>query len=173
MMSYVAVAVGVTALGIYGAEQQADAIKQQSEFQANLTELNSRLAEVDSFEARRQGESQKLRVESDLEKALAEQEAFFAGSDVDSTVGAAGDLQIESRLNAGLNILDVENQINNNVAGFRREAAGLRSQANATRVGGQINAQNTRTSGYINAITSGASIGLKGGSGSTSSGGAK
>ena len=139
-------------LDIWAAHQQSDAIKAQGEFQAQMQELNAQMAIIDAAEVSRQGISKQVKYQTQADKALAEQESFFASTGMDTNTGAIADVKGESQLNAFLNNLDIENQAFVESSKFKKEAQSRLAQADTSRFGATMQARTALISGYASAI---------------------
>lgn len=143
-------------LQIWAAHEQARMIEANAEFQNQISKLNQEMAKIDEAEIYRQGEAQKIRQQAELDQTKDAQTAILASQGVSSPTGSTADLIAQSDLNASLNSLDLEKQIQNSAAQFRREAQQSALQANVNYASEMNRARATRISGYTSAAGTGA-----------------
>lgn len=156
MSGVIAAVAGAAAISIGSAYIQSEQMKHNAEFQEGIGELNAQAAEIDGEEAYRQGVSKEVRALGQVEKIKAEQDAAIATSGV-TVGGSVADLIHESNLNAGLNLLDIEQDAINRRTAYRREAAQRRTQGKINSETANVQAQNTMISGYASAASIAAS----------------
>lgn len=157
-----AAAGGIGILGILVTEMQADSIRKEANFQADVMSLNSTLLDVQAATEQRQGIYQSNRYMAEAEQVKAQQQALFASQGQD-TVGAAGDVIAQSDLNAALNRLDIETKAAIASSKYKYQAQQNLLNADITRYQGSTNANMTRISGYISTLSNSASMAASGG----------
>ena len=156
-MSYAAAAYG--GFQIWSGFQQADMMRQQASVNRKVMELNAELAEVDSFNALKDGMTKVSRYQSTVDSIRSMQTAIYSSKGVDSSFGSSADIISDSDRNAVFNRMDLETQAFQAAAGFENKAAQFRIQgsvnyqseiarANATQNAAILNGAFTGISGY-------------------------
>jgi hypothetical protein len=150
-------AAGVAALQLFQGQGQAEAIRQNAEYQRQVGDMNARFAEVDAYEAEKFGYTEVGRYQNIIDSTVGEQRANYAAQNVDVNYGTAADVQTETKLSGFLNQLELQRQAREKAMGFRREARNLRLGTSLTVTGAQTNAAAAETSGLLNAAATGLS----------------
>ena len=163
---------------VWSGFQQADMMRQQASINRKVMELNAELAEVDSFNAMRDGMTKLARYQTSLDAIKSMQVAVYSSRGVDSSFGTAADVMADSDRNALLNRMDLETQAFQSAAGYENQAAKFRIQggmnyqaemarAQATQNAALIQGGYTGISGYNGFDFGGSSETLSGGSAPT------
>ena len=125
-MSYAALA--YDGFQVWSGFQPADMMRQQASINRKVMELNAELAEVDSFNALKDGMGKVARYQTSLDAIKSMQVAVYSSRGVDSSFGTAADVMADSDRNALLNRMDLETQAFQSAAGFENQAAKFRIQ---------------------------------------------
>ena len=125
--------------------QQADMIRQNAALNRDIMRLNQEYAEMDAYEAMKQGISEEARYSGTIQSVLSSQNAAFAAKDIDRTFGTASEIQAETKLVGFLNQLKIKNNTSAKVLGYKRQALnyGLQNSMNQTAAAQQASAAQT------------------------------
>ena len=154
-MSYVAAAYG--GFQVWSGFQQADMMRQQASINRRVMEMNAELAEVDSFNAMRDGMTKLARYQTSLDAVRSMQTVAYAARGVDSTFGTAADVITDSETNGLLNRMDLESQAFQAAAGYENQAAKYRIQGGMNYQAEMTRAQATQNASLIQGLYTGIS----------------
>lgn len=117
---------------LIGGYQSADAIKQNGQVKSSIDDMNAKFADLDAFNATRNGQSKAARFDTTTAAVIGKQRTAMAAAHVDVGYGTAADVQSDSKLTSMVNVLELQRQ-------GREQAKGYQMQAINTRLGGQMN----------------------------------
>lgn len=143
-------------LQLWSGFEQAELIREQTELQQNMNELNAQFAEYDAWEAEKFGYEQGARYRAVVDAAIGEQRVGYAAQGVDVNYGTAAEVQEDSRINGYLNALDVQRAARYRAYGLGVQASNLRLQGRMIGIEGNLGAFGARTRGITGAVGSGA-----------------
>lgn len=135
---------------------QGQAAKSQYDYQAQVSEQNSKLALIKAEDALRRGGKEADQIRNQTKKVIGTQRSGFASQNVDVDYGVAQDIQAETAALGAENALTVENNAWREAWGYKVEAATGMQSAEFSRQAGTNVANNTLLSGGLNAIGYGA-----------------
>ena len=149
----------LAAYQITASAHQAETIREQARFKEMVDEQNAQFVELDAFNAEAFGYGEAARYEAVADSQIADQRVAYASQNVDVGYGTAAEVQAESKLVKGLNVLSLQKQARERSKGLRNEAKNIRlgsrfssmqseMEANATQNAGLIGAAQTGLSGY-------------------------
>lgn len=141
--------------------QQSQLIQRQAALGREVDNMNADFAEIDAFNIENQQLAEVAAYRKNIDAILSDQQVAMATNGIDSTFGTASEIVEESRLNAFLNTLDLQNQARTSGLALRREARGMRmggnfkqleanARAGAVTTQSILSAGQTLASGYQN-----------------------
>lgn len=153
------VAAGFAVFQVVNGAQQAELVRDQGRLTKEIADMNAEFAEVDAWNAEKQGDTNVARYEGQVEQTLSAQRTAFAAKDVDITYGSAAEVVKDTKLAGFLNVLDIKNQAHNQALGYKNQArqftmAGITGESQSAINAGGIksasimNAGSTALSGY-------------------------
>lgn len=153
MTAMLAIAAGGSLLNAYG---QSEAIKAKSDFDAKQFELNSRIADMQSDEAIKQGDKAAAAQKTQAKRVVGAQRAALAAQGINIDSGSALDIQQETAEMGAVDAMTIKNNAWRESWGYKMNAANMRGQADITRISGQNQANNTLLTGGLQAASYGA-----------------
>lgn len=148
---------GLIGFQLWNAHQQSDLILQSAELQSQIDAMNAEYAEIDAWNAERDGFTEAARYQTVIDQTIGEQRAIFAAQGVDFTRGTAAEVIRESKLAGFLNQLEIQAAGRKKAYGYKVEASNLRLGGYTSQIQSEINAFATRTAGTISAVGTGIS----------------
>jgi len=136
----------------------SEVTKKASKVNREIAEMNAQFAELDAYDAKLEGETQKAKYQSIVDKTLSEQQAALTSAGVDVTFGSAAEIQKETRFISELNMMEIDKRAEEQALGYRQEARGIRLQSFL----GGIQASNRASSIMRQGLTSAAKTGVSG-----------
>lgn len=112
---------GMAALQLAGGYFASKNIKDTARLNRDIAEMNAQFAELDAYDARLEGQTQKAKYQSVVDKTLGEQQLAMTAAGVDTTYGSAAEIQQETRFIAELNKMEIEKQAEEQALGYTRE----------------------------------------------------
>lgn len=147
----VATTVATTALGVVGSVQQGNAAAAAYEYQAQVAQQNSRIAQNNAAMERQAGleEARRQRIKTIL--AIGQQKVGMAAGGVDIATGTPLDALEDTASMGELDALMLQHDAEKRAVNYEIEAANFSNQSNLD----MFSSSNSRKSGYINAAASG------------------
>lgn len=163
------IAFGLTgiATSLFGAGAEAEALRQQGEYQARIYEFNAKLQDIFSADAIRRGDADAAAVMREARQVRGAQRASFAAQGVEVDAGSAYDVQAETDYHAKLDALEVKNNAWREAWGYKVQKLDLEMRADLARKGGQAAADASWLSGGLKAFGYGAGVAAEIGRGAT------
>ncbi len=147
----------LAAFQMMAGNQQADAIRRQAAFKQQIDNMNAGYADLDAYNAEKQGHTQSARYQNVIDSTVAEQRTGYASSNVDVNYGTAAQVQGESRLTGLMNALDIQRQAREKAFGYTVQGINYRL-GGVTAVGqGAVDAYGAEQAGVLNAARTGVS----------------
>lgn len=131
--------------------QQANNIQRQAELQKKLDEFNVEQAQLDAFNAEKDGYTQMARYENVINEIQSTQRNNYYAADVNPNFGTAADLQADSKLTGQLNLLDIQSQAHQRALGYKKQANAIRGQSGLNQIGASLQADTTRNTAVLGA----------------------
>lgn len=149
---------GLAAFQVWSGYQQAEMVRASARLNDRVAQLNKQYADIDAWNAEKQGYTQSSRYQSVIDATVSEQRNAFAAQGVDVNYGTAAEVQKETRVTGFLNQLDIMNQARMKATGIRQQGRGfiLNAAMQDAQAAGQ--ASSAITQGYGNAAFTGASM---------------
>lgn len=141
----------MAAFQIYSGAQSANAIQRQAEISRLLEEFNIEQAQLDAFNAERDGYSEQARYQNVIDEVEASSRVRYLAADIDPNFGTAAELQGENKLNGALNLMDIASKAHQRAMGYEMEAIQRRGQSTLNMMSAKSQAEGVRTASYINA----------------------
>lgn len=157
MAPLVIAAAALGSMQIVGGLHQAEMIRRQAKLKEQIDEMNAQQADVDAFEAEKEGFSEIARYTNVVDSTIADQRVGYAAQNVDVNYGTAADVQNESRNIGMFNRLDMEKKARDRALGIRREARMTRLGSQLSRVGTEAQAGAAQFSGIVSGLSTGLS----------------
>lgn len=147
------VAAGIvgTALGVVGSVQQGNAAAAAYEYQAQVAQQNSRIAQNNAAMERQAGleEARRQRIKTIL--AIGQQKVGMAAGGVDIATGTPLDALEDTATMGELDALMLQHDAEKRAVNYEIDAANFSNQSNLD----MFSSSNSRKSGYMNAAASG------------------
>ena len=131
--------------------QQANNIQRQAELQKKLDEFNVEQAQLDAFNAEKDGYTQMARYENVINEIESTQRNNYYAADVNPNFGTAADLQNDTKLTGELNLLDIQSQAHQRALGYQKQANAIRGQSGLNQIGASLQADTTRNTAVLGA----------------------
>lgn len=109
--------------------QQADIVAQQAGLQKQIDEFNAELLEYDAWKLDGYAQTAVARQQGQYDQVEASGKVRAAAAGVDTQSGSMADVVQDNEMNMFLNAMDLENQIQEQASGYRRQARGTRLQS--------------------------------------------
>lgn len=138
---------------LFGAEAEADAIRQKAQYESDQLELNAKMSELNASDVLYASGRQLGEVEKYRRSLRAQQQSVLASSNLDTTFGSAAAIQMETETLANLDAITVENNAWREAWGFRFEALQHRKAAALTMITGEKQSSATLLGGALGAAT--------------------
>lgn len=139
----------------YGAIKNAQAQREQADFQAGQDQFNATVAGLQAEDAIARGEQEAKNAAYQAGQIKGAQKAGFAGSGVAVDSGSAADIIAETDKMSMMDILTIKNNAAREAFGYRAQGIGLQAQAEITRKAGRSAANSTLLTGGANLINLG------------------
>lgn len=156
MWPFLLLAAGQSAAQLYGANQQANAIKDQANYNAAGLEMNARIADFQADDAVVRGEKAQFAAAAKTRNLIGSQRAAMGASGISLDSGTALDIQNDTRTMGERDALTIKNNAWREAWGYRTSAFDMRTKASMTRNAAENDASNTLLTGGLQAINSGA-----------------
>lgn len=137
--------------------QQAQMIRENADLQNRVNDFNAAFAELDAYQAERQGFTDVSRYQTVVDKTLSDQRSAYAAQGVDVNYGTAAEVQAETRLTGILNMFDLQRQAREKAMGFKTEAINIRLQGGMRRLQSDLDASGVQRQAVIGAVSTGIS----------------
>lgn len=149
MLAYFALA----AAQLAGSYQQADLIKQSGDVQNSVAEMNAKFADLDAYNASREGLSESARYATVADQTIGSQRGAFAGANVDVNYGTAKDVQQDTKLTAMMNTLELQRRGREKALGFQQQALNTRLGGTMSQLQSQLDAGTAQNKGFLSAAS--------------------
>lgn len=147
-----ALLVGSTLLSGYGAIKNAQAQREQAEFQAEQDKFNATIAGFQAEDAIARGEQEAQNLGTQARVLKGQQISAAAASGIDVGTGSAADIQAETDRLSSLDIISIKNNAAREAFGYKAQAAGYNQQSEMTRRSGIAKSNDTLLTGGANFI---------------------
>lgn len=131
--------------------QQANNIQKQAELQKELDEFNREQALLDAFNAEKDGYTQMARYGSTINAIESTQRNIYYSNDVNPNFGTAADIQADTKNTGQLNLLDIQSQAHQRALGYKKQAAGIKTQSGMNQIGASLQASTARNTAILGA----------------------
>ncbi len=131
--------------------QQANNIQRQAELQKKLDEFNIEQAQLDAFNAEKDGYTQSARYENVINAVNSTQRNIYYANDVNPNFGTAADIQADTKLTGQLNLLDIQSQAHQRALGYKKQANNMRGQSGMNQIGASLQATTARNTAILGA----------------------
>ena len=142
-----ALTLGSTVLGAAGQMQQAQATQAAANYNAQIGDMNARIAEQRADDAIDRGRTEEQRKRQEVAKLKGAQVAAMAANGVDVSFGSPLDTIVDTAVLGELDALTVRSNAHREAYDYRVDAANKRAGASLSRMQGE----SARTGGYLNA----------------------
>ena len=144
---------GGSALSLLEAKNQADALKLQSQFDAQQAEFNSQLIGMQKNDLERQSVEDVKTRNRNLKQILGKQKVSLAAQGIKVDSDLAQDLEDSERGIAAEDVEIIKNNAWRQVMGLEIQQSDILNQARSTREQGKTAARNTLVSGGLSAVS--------------------
>lgn len=145
-----ALMVGSTLMGGAGAIQQGQATAASAKYNAQVSDMNAKLADRSAKDALERGKLEEQKQRQKTSQVLGAQQAGMAANGVDLTFGSPLDLLVDTAVMGEMDALTIrtnsareERDIRQQGANYRGQAGMYRAQASSASSGGFLNAMGT------------------------------
>lgn len=138
---------------IVGAKNQADALKEQAEYQKTVSDSNARMAEFNANDALKRGEQDAHLIRREGDQVVGAQRAGYAGQGVDVNTGSAAKVQAETRMLSAADMLTAKNNAWREAWGYKVEAMNATNAGQFAVKAAKNAAANTLLTGGLNAFS--------------------
>ena len=143
---------------LYGALEEADAKKQQAEFQASQDRFNADISDIQAKDAIERGDVDANNLLNQARGVKGAQRAAAASSGVDVNSGSAAALVADTDQLSKFDVETIKSNAVREAFGYKAQAVQLRREAKMTVDAGERSARNTILTGGANALSSAGSI---------------
>lgn len=158
MAALTAIAVGSAVagggLGLYGSAKQAHAMRKQGDYQKDMYDFNSKIANVQAKDAIYRGDKEAKQYVAKAQQAVGTQRATLAAQGVDVSSGSALDIQEETAGQGALGALTIRNNAWREAWGYKVQSENYAQQGFLAREAAQSGARATMLTGVSNAFSS-------------------
>lgn len=141
--------------GAWAAYQQGKGQRAQFKAQANIAEINSRIAEMQAQDALRRGHEAEAQSRQSFKKLRGSQRAALAAQGIRVDAGSAQDIQQETEDIGEFEALTLRNNAARQALGYRGQGAGFDIQAIGARAQADIATRTARVQGTSSLLTGG------------------
>lgn len=145
----------MAAIQLAGSYFAAQNLKESAALNRDIAEMNAEFAEIDAWQAERQGESQSAQYQSMIDKTIGEQQARLAATGVDISYGSASTIQSETEFIGKLNQMEIERQADMRASGYEVQARNYRLGGDMQLLQGDLQASQMILQGITSATQSG------------------
>lgn len=164
-MSQDSIAQMIQGVGTFSsAYSESQAIRAQSDYQAQQLDFNSKLAELQAKQSEIIGKKESDENKVKIKQLIGKQRAALAAQGIEVNADSALALQLDTAEQGALDSLTIRNNAFLEATGYRIQSIDLAGQAQQTRISGKASARNTLLTGGISALSSFSSA-IAGGSG--------
>ena len=142
-----ALALGSTLIGGVGAVQQAQATAKSNRYNAEVQNMNARLADRQARDAIERGKLEEQRKRTEVARIKGAQTAAMAANGVDVTFGSPLDTLVDTAVAGELDALTIRSNSYREAYGYNVDAANKRAGAQMSRMA----ANSAETGGWLNA----------------------
>lgn len=146
---------GAAAFQLITGFQQGEMVREQGKITKEIHDMNAELAELDAWQAERDGDAAVARYEQEVDDVVADQKVAYAAKDVDVNFGSAANIVEETKLAGMLNAMDIKNQARQQALGYKRQARQMRLTGSAAMSQAEMNAGAMRASAVMGAAETG------------------
>lgn len=140
----------------------AQALKSQSQYQANQFEFNAQMAEIQARDAIRRGQEMQRRLRLSGQKLKGAQRASYAGQGVQLDTDTPAAVADETNQLVTLDALQIQNNAWREAFGYKVQTMELRGDEALAAIAGNFNASQTLISGGMSALNYGMRAGYFG-----------
>ena len=140
-----ALTIGSTLLGAAGQVQSAQATSAANKYNAQVQDMNAKLAERRALDAIERGEAEERRKRMEVSKLKGAQKAAMAANGVDVSFGSPLDTLVDTATLGELDALTIRSITYREAYVYRVDAVNRRAGANLSR----MEAANANTAGYL------------------------
>ena len=145
---------GISAVStVNAAGNEADAVRQKSEYQTKVYESNANISQINAEGAISRGETAASRIRQTGESIIGSQRAAYAGQGVDVNTGTASQVQQETKTLSALDSLTARNNAWREAWGYKVEALNATRAGLFTKVAANKIADNTLATGGLDAFS--------------------
>lgn len=143
------------ALDIIGGYYASQNIRETAALNRDIANMNAQFAELDAYDAIKEGYSQQARYQSVIDNTISQQNLAIAASGGDATYGTTASLQEETEFIAQLNLMEIEKRAQEKALGYTQQARQFKMGGEISYAQDQIRAQQALYSGVSSAINQG------------------
>ena len=138
---------------IIGANNQADALREQGNYQKTVSDANAVMAEENATDAIKRGETDAHLLRREGDRVVGAQRAGYAGQGVDVNSGTASQVQAETRMLSAMDQLTAKNNAWREAYGYKVEAQNATKAGKFAQKAANNAADNTLLTGGLNAFS--------------------
>lgn len=144
---------GNALFSVSSANAKADAIRAQGDYQKQVFEMNSRLAEMNAKDAIRRGEAESVKYGKQVKQTIGAQRAAYAAQGIVLDSGSALEVQQDTAVIGRTNLLTIKNNAYREAWGYKMDAVSASARGEFASLAAQSEATQTSSAGYMNAAS--------------------
>lgn len=152
-----AIALGAASggLSLKGAADEASALRKQGDYQKDMYDFNSKIAQLQAEDAIRRGDREAVRYEKKGQQAIGASRAALAAQGVDVSSGSALDVQTDIAEQAAVGAVTIRNNAWREAWGYKVQAESYSQKGFMEREAAQEKAKATMLTGVANTLAIG------------------
>lgn len=155
-MAQIAVIAGIAALqgtlAYKQAQQQSKAIKSQAKYQEQMANINSRMADIQSLEAIKRGETNAQDIKTQGRRVIGAQRAALAAQGINVDDGTALDIQLDTAQQVARDAVTVRNNAWREAWGYKVEAINQTASGQFVSASAKFRSSDTLMTGGMQAL---------------------
>ncbi len=128
---------------LLGGQSEAEALRKKGEYEKQIYDINSNMADIQAGDAIRRGDAEAGEVRNNAKRIAGAAKSSYAGQGVDVNSGSAGDTQAEILLSSEKDVATVKSNAWREAFGYKAQALNSRMQGNLAAMGAKNQANNT------------------------------
>ncbi len=139
-----------TAAGAYNSSEAALA---EGQYQKQMSDINSKLANMQADAAEKRGEKEARMKEQQTKQAVARQRAMAAGQGVAVDVGSVADLQADTQTIGAADAMTIKNNAYREAFGYKSEAVNYEAQGDFAELSARNRSRNSLVTGGLGVVS--------------------
>lgn len=139
---------------LFGASAEADAQRQQAEYNANVSEFNAKLSEMQTEDAYKRGDRDAQKLKSQAKTFKGTQRAKLAAQGIEVDSGSAAEIQEQTEVLSAQDAMTIKNNAAREAFGYKVQTMQYRQAAKYGMQAGENAARATMLGGGLRAVGS-------------------